>query len=234
MGKTKQKSQVQTQVKQKEKVTNEKQKKTKSTSSICPWLFGSFVLFVVITGLLAYDTHINGGVFSKSSTGKFLHQTGTLPYVEFAFTKTMSSSARGYQWAEKNVPVYVNETCTAVKPYTDFLRDAGIVAWRFVQGRYEDVKLVVLEKIPIMVNFIDQYLPGFPLKVQEFSISLWNGICSTSSYVFNSSCEFFKTKVFVGNLSPENLNKALNQTQIAAAEYYRWFHKKVDAYAKIQ
>jgi len=45
---------------------------------------------------------------------------------------------------------------------------------------------------------------------------------------------FFKTKVFVGNLSPENLSKALNQTQIAAAEYYRWFHKKVDAYAKIQ
>lgn len=234
MGKPKQnKPQTQTQTKQ--KGSQEKTlKKTKSSSSICPWLFGSFLLIVVISSLLAYDTHIHGGVFAKSATGKFLHQTGTLPYVEVAFTKTMSTSARGYQWAEKNVPVYVNQTCTAVKPYTEFLRDAGIVGWNFVLGRCEAVKLVVLEKTPIVVNFIDQYAPGFPLKIQEFSISVWKGICSTSSYVYVSSCDFFKTKVFVGTLSPENLNKALNQTQIAAAEYYSWFHKKVDAYAKIQ
>ncbi|KAG4074769.1 hypothetical protein HA402_006408 [Bradysia odoriphaga] len=210
------------------------QKKTKSSSSICPWLFGSFLLIGIISSLLAYDTHIHGGVFAKSATGKFLQQTGTLPYVEVAWTKTMSTSARGYQWAEKNVPVYVNQTCTAVKPYTAFLRDAGIVGWNFVLERCEAVKLVVLEKTPIVVNFIDQYAPGFPLKIQEFSISLWKGLCSSSAYVYHSSCDFFKTKVFVGNLSPENLSKALNQTQIAAAEYYSWFHKKVDAYAKIQ
>jgi len=230
MGKAKQNK---TQTKQ--KGSQEKtQKKTKSSSSICPWLFGSFLLIVVISSVLAYDTHINGGVFAKSSTGKFLQQTGTLPYVEIAWTKTMSSSARGFQWAEKNVPVYVNQTCTAVKPYTEFLRDAGIVAWNVVLSRCEAVKLVVLEKTPIVVNFIDQYAPGFPLKIQEFSISVWNGICSTTSYVYSSSSDFLKTKVFVGNLSPENLSKALNQTQIAAAEYYSWFHKKVDAYAKIQ
>lgn len=219
----------------KPKVLQEKaQKKTKPSSSICPWIFGSFLLIAVISSLLAYDTHTHGGQFAKSATGKFLQQTGALPYVEIAWTKTMSSSARGYKWAEKNVPVYVNETCTAVRPYTAFLRDAGIVAWNFALDRCEAVKLVVLEKTPVVVNFIEQYAPGLPLKIQEFSISLWNGICSTTSYVYVSSCDFFKTKVFVGNLSPENLNKALNQTQIAAAEYYSWFHKKVDAYAKIQ
>lgn len=37
-----------------------------------------------------------------------------------------------------------------------------------------------------------------------------------------------------GSLSPENLNKALNQTQVAVADYYSWFHKKVDIYAKIK
>lgn len=66
----------------------------------------------------------------------------------------MSSSARGYKWAEKNLPVYVNETCTAVKPYTLFLRDAGIVAWNFALDRCEAVKLVVLEKTPVVVNFV--------------------------------------------------------------------------------
>lgn len=44
---------------------------------------------------------------------------------------------------------------------------------------------------------IDQYAPGFPLKIQEFSISLWNGLCSSSAYAYHSSCDFFKTKVFV-------------------------------------
>lgn len=130
------------------------QKKTKSSSSLCPWLFGSFLLIAVISSLLAYDTHIHGGVFAKSATGKFLQQTGTLPYVEIAWTKTMSTSARGYQWAEKNVPVYVNQTCTAVKPYTAFLRDAGIVAWNFALERCEAVKLVILEKTPVVVNFV--------------------------------------------------------------------------------
>lgn len=37
-----------------------------------------------------------------------------------------------------------------------------------------------------------------------------------------------------GQLSPENLSKALNQTQYAVADYYSWFHKKVDIYAKIK
>lgn len=111
-------------------------------------------MIVVISSLLAYDTHIHGGVFAKSATGKFLQQTGTLPYVEIAWTKTMSTSARGYKWAEKNVPVYVNQTCTAVQPYTAFLRDAGIVAWNFVLDRCEAVKLVILEKTPVVVNFV--------------------------------------------------------------------------------
>ncbi|KAJ6648346.1 Transmembrane protein [Pseudolycoriella hygida] len=207
--------------------------KAKSCSS-CRWLFGSFLLFVVISSLLAYDTHTHGGVFAKSATGKFLQQTGTLPYVEIAWTKTMSTSARGYKWAEKNVPVYVNETCTAIKPYTIFLRDVGIVAWSVVRDRCEAVKLIILDKTPVVVNFIDQYAPGFPSKVQEFSISLWNSICSTSKNLYSSSYEFLMKNVFVGNLSPENLNQAINRTQIAAAEYYSWFHKKVDAYAKIQ
>lgn len=37
-----------------------------------------------------------------------------------------------------------------------------------------------------------------------------------------------------GQLSPENIGKALNTTQIAAAEYYSWFYDKVDFYAKIK
>lgn len=75
-------------------------------------LFGIFVLFGAIVGLLVYDTNTNGGgVFEKSTVGKLLKDTGALPHVEKAFTFTMKHSARGYKWTEKNVPVYYNSTC---------------------------------------------------------------------------------------------------------------------------
>lgn len=38
---------------------------------------------------------------------------------------------------------------------------------------------------------------------------------------------------YSGPLSPQSLSSALNQTQIVAAQYYSWFHQKVDTYAKI-
>lgn len=51
---------------------------------------------------------MNGnGVFEKSATGKWLKNVGLLPHVESAWYKTMAASARGYQWAEKNLPVYL-------------------------------------------------------------------------------------------------------------------------------
>lgn len=210
------------------------QKKGKSSSSICPWLIGSFLLFVTISGLLAYDTHSHGGVFAKSATGQFLKQTGALPYVEIAWVKSMSTSARGFKWAEKNVPVYVDTTCTVLKPYGEFLRDLGIVGWNALRKGFGVACDCVKEKTPKVVNFIEQYVPGLPQKIQDASITLWSHVCSTSTYLYTSGSEFFKTKVFVGNLSPENLSKALNQTQVVAAQYYSWFHKKVDVYAKIQ
>lgn len=75
-------------------------------------LFGIFVLFGAIVGLLVYDTNVNGGgVFEKSTVGKVLKDTGALPYVEKGFTCTMKYSARGYKWTEKNMPVYYNSTC---------------------------------------------------------------------------------------------------------------------------
>lgn len=94
-----------------------KNKKSSSKSSSClPLLFGIFVLFGAIVGLLVYDTNVHGGgVFEKSHVGKVLKDTGALPYVEKGFTFTAKYSARGYKWTEKNVPVYYNATCKVSK-----------------------------------------------------------------------------------------------------------------------
>lgn len=213
---------------------SQKKGKSQSKSSCCFWLLGSLVLFGAIGGLLAYDTQRNDGVFEKSAAGKFLKDTGALPYVEVAWTKSLSSSARGFQWAEVNVPIYANITYVALKPYGLFLKDLGIVGLNAAKNGWEVSKKYIAAKTPVVANFIEQYAPGLPDKISDVSISTWNVISSTSVSAYGKSVDFFKTKVFVGQLSPENLGKALNTTQIAVADYYSWFHKKVDIYAKIK
>lgn len=37
-----------------------------------------------------------------------------------------------------------------------------------------------------------------------------------------------------GQLSPESLNLALNRTQVAAAQLNKWFHGRVELFAKYQ
>ncbi|CAD7087521.1 unnamed protein product [Hermetia illucens] len=209
-------------------------KKSKSStkkSSVCPWLFGSFLLLGAIAGVLVYDTNVNGkGVFQKSVTGKFLKDAGALPYVETAWYTVMSNCARGYKWAEVNLPPVFAKACEVSKPYVDLSKDLLKIGCNTLTSVWENLKDLVARKGPVVTEFIEQYAPGLPQKIQDFSVSAW----ATSVEVYQNSCDFMKTKVFVGNLSPENLSKALNQTQAVAAEYYSWFHEKVDAYAKIK
>lgn len=108
--------------------------------------------------MLSYDTYTHGGVFAKSATGKFLQQTGALPYVDVAWTKSMSTGARGFQWAEKHVPVYVNTTCTALKPYANFVVDLGIIGWNVARSRSIVCWDCIRQKGPAMANFVSQLL----------------------------------------------------------------------------
>lgn len=112
------------------------------------------MLLGAIGGLLAYDTQRNDGVFEKSAAGKFLKDTGALPYVEVAWTKSLSSSARGFQWAEVNVPVYANITYVALKPYGLFLKDLGIVGLNGAKNGWEVTKKYVAVKAPVVANFV--------------------------------------------------------------------------------
>lgn len=134
-------------------------KKSKSTSGspCCRYLIGSILLLSIIGGLLAYDTHRNGGVFEKSATGKILKDAGALPYVEVAWTKTLSCSARGFQWAEVNVPVYYNHTYVVLHPYGVFLKDLGIVGLNAAKDGWANTKTYVALKTPIVVAFVSDF-----------------------------------------------------------------------------
>lgn len=96
------------------------------------------------------------------------------------------------------------------------------------------MKLLAEQKTPVVAEFVEQYAPGLPKKIGDFACSSWTAVSTFTVNTYNHSCEFFKTKVFVGQLSPENLGKAFNSTQQAAAQYYSWFHEQVDFYAKVK
>lgn len=80
------------------------------TSVLCSFLLATFLLFGVTGALIGYDTYRAGGKFEASFTGQTLKQAGLLPAVQDAWTCTMKYSARGYKWAETNVPVYYQAT----------------------------------------------------------------------------------------------------------------------------
>jgi hypothetical protein len=225
--------------KEKHSKKSQSSKQTTATKKSCSkcwyWTLGIIVLLIAIVVAIRYDTNKNGnGNFEKSAFGTFLKDTGALPYVLIATTNTLHYSARGYQWAEVNLPVYYTKTKEISTPYFNFSKDVGINIWNGLKQLRANFCQIVKDKYVVACKYIDQYSPGLPKKIENISITSWDILSSTAIKVYSGSVEFFKTNVFVGKLSPENLSKALNETQNCAAEYYSWFHKKVDDYANIK
>ncbi|XP_055589624.1 transmembrane protein 214-A [Uranotaenia lowii] len=224
-----------------EKVSTKKNKSPKASSKspsrgpvalCCSFLLATFLLFGITGGLIGFDTYRAGGKFENSHTGQLLKQAGLLPAVQDGWTCTLKYSARGYKWAEEHVPVYYQSTSKAVGPYVEFSIDFSKILWNGAKKGFGNAKLLVEQKTPVVAEFVEQYAPGLPKKVGDFTCWSWTTVSNFWVNTYNQSCEFFKTKVFVGQLSPENLGKAFNSTQVAAAQYYSWFHDQVDFYAK--
>uniref|UniRef100_W8BC69 Transmembrane protein 214 n=1 Tax=Ceratitis capitata TaxID=7213 RepID=W8BC69_CERCA len=211
-----------------EKTTQQKKKQIaseqKKCGSCCKWIFGSFVLLVLIAGVLIYDTNVNGkGVFERSTVGKALKNAGVLPHVEKVWYTTMGAAARGYKWVEHHVPPYA-------KPAGQLACDLFKLARNTACNVYTVVSEFVAGKLPAVASFLEQYIPGLPKKIENTSLAVKN-VCVEA---FGRAVGFFRTQVFIGNLSPENINKALNQTQNVVIDYYNQFHKKVDTYSKLK
>ena len=107
------------------------------------------------------------------------------------------------------------------------------MAWNGAKQGFKRVFHLVDEKSPVVVDFIEKYAPGLPQKIKANSIKAWVFISNTSFDLYENSRNFVSEKVLVGKLSPENLNKMLNETQTVAGEYYSWFKTRVEHYAKL-
>lgn len=207
------------QKKNKQKAAAEKKK-----CGCCKWTLGSIFIIALIAGALYYDTEVNGkGVFEKSATGKVLKNAGVLPHVQKSWYTVMGAGARGYKWAEVNVPPYAEPVIKTTCDLWKLARNAACNAYQNGKGYFG-------AKWPVVAKLIDQYVPNSSGKIEAFAA----GVSDLAASSYEKAAALIKEKVLVGRLSPENINQALNQTRNAALEYYNQFHKKVDAYAKLK
>ncbi|KAH8298276.1 hypothetical protein KR018_012465 [Drosophila ironensis] len=196
----------------------------KKKCGCCKWTLGSLFVIALIAGALYYDTEANGkGVFEKSATGKLLKNAGVLPHVEKTWYTVMGAGARGYKWAEVNVPPYAEPVVKTSVDLWKLARNAACNVFQNAKGYFG-------AKWPEVAKFIDQYVPNLSGKLEAFVA----GVSDFAVSSYDKSATLIKEKVLVGRFSPENINQALNQTRNVAVEYYNQFHKKVDAYAKLK
>lgn len=164
----------------------------------CKMIFGSFLLFSAFGGLIAYDTHVlHNGVFEESQLGQVLKQTGALPHVENAWMVSMKYGARGFKWTEENAPIAYSKTKVFLEPYCDLAKDLGLTTWNGAKKGWEQVKQFAAEKTPVVLALIDNYVPGLGQKIENFTVSAFNGICSFTCNGWRASVDFIKTKVLV-------------------------------------
>ncbi|XP_039758977.1 transmembrane protein 214 [Pararge aegeria] len=202
-----------------------------------PWLWASFLLLVGIAGLVAYDVQLAGGNFPKSTTGKLMKDLGILEQSQYAWQKTLSTSARGYLWLETNTPVYYARTVETVSPYAQLSKDALIVASKKLGILYTNMKDYIVEKTPIVVATIEQYAPGALDTVQGYAVSAFTAVRKYSNDYYQLTADYLKTKVFVGEWAPEILHSktqlALNATKLHMTSYFHWFREQVNVYSEI-
>ncbi|CAK1550700.1 unnamed protein product [Leptosia nina] len=202
-----------------------------------PWLWAIFILFISTAGLISYDVSRVNGNFPKSATGQLLNDLGLLEHSQTAWQKTLSTSARGYIWLEANVPIYYMQAAEFSKPYVQLSKDLYTIAIKKSGIAYSNVKDYVIEKTPVVVATIDQYMPGAVETVQMYFTTGVDTMKKYSNQYYQAAVEYLTTKVFVGEWAPEILqNKtqiALNATKSHVNDYLHWFHKQVHTYSKI-
>lgn len=77
-----------------------------------------------------------------------------MPIAERAGDRFLIYSAKGYKWAEKNLPEYYNHTAIIAEPYLKLASDALITGRNVVVDLYGNVNEYIKEKTPTVVSTV--------------------------------------------------------------------------------
>lgn len=187
-----------------------------------PWKFLSFVVILTSTSLLAYDFNQHGS-WKKTQSVRTLKDIGVWEYGE----KAWDGAHQGLNWTRQRIeeyaPGYIDATGEVLHPYVELVRDLGVVSYNVG----ERMTHKVAEKVPVVIASIEKYAPGLLDQIGE----TWKLVSSSSLDYWNKSYKYITTEIFVGQLSPENMQKVLantvDTTQKFAIEYYNWVYEKV-------
>jgi len=117
----------------------------------------SFLLFWVAGFLIQKDVQQHNG-FEKSKTGLFLKDFGMYEPVYYYGKHAYDVANNTGVFIRTKGPKYFNKTRDAIEPYA---RPVITVASRV----YEDVDAYAREKTPIVLNKVDEFIPGSKARI---------------------------------------------------------------------
>lgn len=180
-----------------------------------------YVLTIVIAGFVFYDTR--QGNANKSVIIKVLKDYHACEYSHLAMDKIKNGLNWSSEKIEEQFPGLQQQIVIFSEPYVRLSINLVKIGRNFMYN----LKEAALEKYPIIIESIETYLPGLIESSQKAATNVY----STSVLYVNRSFDFLKNEVFVGQLSPEYMQKvileALNTTQYKAVECYHWIYNKV-------
>jgi len=123
---------------------------------------------------------------------------------------------------------YYMQVKEVAQPYGTLVCDMGKLSLNVL----DNARGFVSEKYPVVVASIENYAPGLIENTQ----SIFKDTFANTVYYYQTSVNYLQKEVFIGQLSPENIQrvvvKAYNTTTERAIEYYHWVYQKVQTTIK--
>lgn len=216
---------------------------TASTDKKFPWKRGSILLLLLIGAILAYDCQKHGS-FEASNTGRLLRNSGITYHTQKTWSTMKIYGNKLIKITEESSPEYYKAVVDFTAPYSKLGVDLYLVTANMSKRLYNNIAAYIEKNGPVVHQTVEHYLPGMIEAIHKQSIrglelaetySVFAREKVTENFWFAS--QWLKTNVFVGNLSPENLqnyaNKAINVTQTYASQTYDWVYEKVQSFSKV-
>lgn len=212
----------------------------KMSSRKFPW--GKFLIFlsVVACGLLAYDIQISGS-FKSSKTGHFLKETGLLAISEQAWGRIKVYSQKALTWLQINIPIFYAWLRETFGPYIEAfwekLLALSIQFWKstqFIRDWFHRSVPPILKLANDNVPYYLEKLLYLAQKIASFLLQQAEIIWKFVSYYLTILISWLHANVFVGSLSPENLQKLAGRAVEVMQHYilhaYKWISQSVSTY----
>lgn len=140
-------------------------------------------------------------------------------------------------WVDEKLEVhipkpYYSEVKKVAQPYGALVSDIGKILANVLDDTRAAYRVFINEKYPAVVASIDNYAPGLIENTQL----IFKDTFANTVYYYQTSVKYLQKEVFVGQLSPENIQRvvvgAYNTTSEKAIEYYHWVYEKVQTSIK--